>query len=139
MNVIKLTKNVILLTIILSICFCSFLVNPSFCMNEPGVGGSTSVNGNNNLGLPTLDNGYKPTVKEGRATNIIISILNVLTVLGIIAIVIAIAIMGLGSILGSASEKALKQEQFIGIVIAAGLIAGGSIIAKLIISVAESI
>lgn len=99
-----------------------------------------TVQGNDNLGLPNLDSSYKPTISTGDTTlGIISKLLGVLQVLGVIAIVVSIAIMGFGSILGSAGEKAAGQEKMVGIVVAAALITGGSIIAKLLISFAENI
>lgn len=86
------------------------------------------------------DPGYKPTIPSGgKATTIISNILGALTVIGIIAIVIAIALIGFSSILGSASEKAENKEKYVGLIIAAVLITGGSIIARIIISVAETL
>lgn len=94
-------------------------------------------------GLPSLDDeGYKPKVslsEDGKAMNVVVIILNVLTVLGVIAIVVSTALIGFNMILGSASEKAVAQEKFVGIIIASALITGGTIIARIIISVAESI
>ena len=92
-------------------------------------------------GLPNLDDpGYKPTLSStGKATTIISNILGALTVIGIIAIIIAISLIGFGTILGSASQKASNQEKYIGLLIAAGVIAFGSAIARMIISVAETI
>ena len=49
------------------------------------------------------------------------------------------ALIGFGTILGSANEKAQGQEKYVGLVIAALLITGGSVLAKLIINIAESI
>ena len=98
---------------------------------ESGAGGST--------GLPNLNN-YKPTVQIGENAKSRVSIiLGMLQVLGVIAVVIAIALIGFNFILGSASEKAVAQEKFIGIFVAGALMAGGSTIAKMIISIAENI
>ena len=111
--------------------------------SDAGGGSSNEDNtaqGNEGLGLPPLDNTYKPSVSMGTTTlGVITTLLSVLQVLGVVTIVISIAIMGFGSILGSASEKAAGQEKMVGIVVAAALITGGSIIAKMIISVAEKI
>lgn len=91
-------------------------------------------------GLPNLDDsGYAPQITSGKATTIISNILGVLTVVGIIAIVVAIALIAFESILGSASEKAESKGKYVGLVIAAGVITGGSIIARMIISVAETL
>ena len=90
-------------------------------------------------GLPSLSD-FEPQISMGSQSKSIISgILGALTVIGIIAIVLSIAIIGFNTILGSASEKAAGQEKYGGLVIAAVLITSGSIIARLIISLAENI
>lgn len=94
----------------------------------------------NSNGLPTLGEGYRPTISVGGKTETIISnLLGALTVIGLITIVIAIAMIGFGYIMGSASEKAEMQSKFVGILIAAAIITGGSIIARIIISTAETL
>lgn len=136
MRISKIIYISILLAIVTIMC------NSCTCYAAPTDGGSDTsgeVGGSSEIGLPTLDETYRPVVGEGRATNIVVSILNVLTAVGVVAIVIAVTLIGFGSILGSASEKALGQEKMVGIIIAAVLMIGGSIIVKLIISVAESI
>lgn len=93
-------------------------------------------------GLPDLEGNYAPTIgiaTDGNTVTIIGQILGVLTVVGIVASVIGIALVGFNSILGSASEKAANQEKYVGIVIAALLITGGSVIARFIISSAENL
>ena len=91
-------------------------------------------------GKPNLEGNYRPTVQMGsNSKNIVSTILGVLTVLGIGIGVIGIALIGFNSILGSASEKAAGQEKYVGIVIAALLITGGSVIARFIINFAENL
>ena len=88
--------------------------------------------------LPDLDQ-YKPTASMGtKSKNIVTTILNVMTVIGVIAIVVWMAMIGFGTILGSAGDKAAGKEKYIGLVVASILLIAGSSIAKLIISVAES-
>ena len=91
---------------------------------------------------PDLDK-FEPTAdlgaEDGKAMNIIETILSVLMVLGIIATVIGLALIGFNSILGSASEKAISQEKYVGIVIAALIIVGASTLAKFIMNFAQNI
>jgi len=101
---------------------------------------ASNLQGNSSGGLPNLkDSGYKPKVTLGVAAVIFSRILGFLTVIGILVTVVGIALIGFGSILGSAGEKAEAQTKLVGIVIAAIVITSGSAIANLIISVAESI
>jgi len=93
-------------------------------------------------GGSTLIGSLKPQVsltKEGNAYTMISTILGVLQVLSVCAVVVSIALIGFNTMLGSANEKALNQEKFVGILVAAALIFGGSYIAQLIISVVQSI
>lgn len=102
-------------------------------------GGEGIITGEN---LPNLDSGYKPTAdfgKDGKAITVIVTILAVLRTLGIITTIIGIALIGFNSILGSASEKAINQEKYVGIVIAAIIIVGASTIVKFIMNFAHNI
>ena len=100
----------------------------------------TEVVGDDAQMLPTLGEGYRPTVTSGtKAIDIISRILGVMNVLGIISIVVAITLIGFGTILGSANEKAVTQEKYVGLLIAALLLTGGSALARMIMSVAEKI
>ena len=91
-------------------------------------------------GKPNLELDYGPTVQMGESSmNIVETILGVLTVSGIAIGIVGIALIGFNSILGSASEKAAGKEKYVGIVIAALLITGGSVIAKLLINFAENL
>ena len=105
-------------------------------------GTSNRVEGNSDKGLPTLDNSYKPEVTittGGSVMKIVVTILSTLTVVGVVVIVVSIALIGFNSILGSANGKAQGQEKYIGLFIAALVITGASILAKMIITVAESL
>lgn len=100
----------------------------------------TSIKGDSSTGLPQLDGGYKPSANlGGTSKNIVVTILNILTVLGIVAVVIGIALVGFGTILGSASEKAIAKEKYVGLLIAAIVITAGSTIAKVLVKVAENL
>lgn len=95
-------------------------------------------------GLPALDDGYRPTVSitgdgSSRFEKIIIKLLNFLTVLGICVIVVATAVVGFDSMLGSANQKAIAKEKYIGLIIAALILVVGSVLARVVINVAESI
>lgn len=118
----KITKIVykILLIVLLSVICSSCVCYASADLNDPSI--------------------FKPTVSMGTSTaNIVSKILGVLTMLGVAATFIGIALIGFNTLMGSASEKAVNQEKYVGIVIAALLIAGVSSIAKVIIGFAESI
>lgn len=144
----------IVYTLILSIVIIT-LVNPKLCFaaRKPllhEVDGSgyteeeyedvdTPIEGNDDIGLPTLDESFKPTASLGSASSMVSTILSILIVLGIVATVIGIALIGFGSILGSASEKAEAQTKIVGIVVAGILITSGCSIAKILISIAEKI
>jgi len=91
-------------------------------------------------GLPNLEGNYRPSVDlGGSASTIIARILGALQAVGIILIVVSIALIGFNSIMSSANEKAVAQEKYVGLFVAALIIIGGSTLAKLIASVAESI
>lgn len=100
---------------------------------------STPVDGDSATGLPTLDNNYKPTADVTGSKSTIQLILGVLTVIGVVAIVVGTVLIGFNTILGSASEKAIAQEKYVGLVIAAVIIIAGSTIAKFLISTVEKL
>ena len=96
----------------------------------------------NRKGCLIFGSGYKPKVdlgEDGTSQDIVEKILGVLTVVGVLTIVISIALLGLSSIMASASEKAINQEKFVGVLIAALVMTGGSAIARIIVQFAESI
>ena len=96
------------------------------------------VKGDTKTGLPSLNNNFKPTASiTGTAKSTVELILGVLQVVGIVAVVVGIGLIGFNTILGSAGEKAIAQEQYVGIVIAAVVITAGSTIAKFLINAAE--
>lgn len=133
-----LYKIIILTTLIAMIIPCNMSFAKSGFINQGIV--LTGINiGTSSSELPDLDK-YQPQPDFGvNAKRIISTILGVLTVIGIIVIVLSIAIIGFNTILGSASEKAEGKEKYVGIFIAALFITFGSIIARIIISVAENI
>ena len=139
MNIIKILEKIALITILFFICFSLFFEMPSYASEVPDEGyEGSAVAGDADKGLPSLNDNYKPKASNGKPIEIVEKILGVLTIIGVIAMVIVVAVMGFGLILGSASDKALKQEQMVGLLIAAALITGGSLIARIIISAAES-
>ena len=101
-------------------------------VTEVPEGGGTGV------GLPSLGAVSRPTAQGGTIIDVTIIILNATIVIGFILITVFIAITGFGMILGSAEEKAVTKEKFTGYLIAAFVLTGGAVIAKIIISVAES-
>lgn len=141
MKINKILYKIILTLMLLIICSTSIC----YARHDPGGGRGEPTDDSSSESsssmLPSLDDDeYRPQIQlqEGESTlTIIETVLGFLIVIGICAVVIAIALIGFNSMLGSASEKALNQEKFVGIFIAACLITGGSIIAKFIISVAE--
>lgn len=89
-------------------------------------------------GIPDPGN-YKPTIDTNPVSKEMVGkILSILQVIGVIGTVIAIAIIGLKTIFGSAGEKALEKEKYVGILIAVIMITSGITIAKFIISAVES-
>lgn len=96
-------------------------------------------------GLPSFGEEYRPQIDVSSgssgtsATSIISKILGVLSVIGVALIVVSIGLIGFNTILGSASEKAASQGKYVGLLIAAALLTGGTAIAKMIISVAETL
>lgn len=90
--------------------------------------------------LPTLGEGYRPTVTSAtKAKDIISKILGFMRVLGIVVMVVAVAAIGFCTIMGSANDKAVSQEKFVGIFIASLMLIGGSSLAIMIMSAAEKL
>lgn len=131
-------KIVIILTLILMCISSTCYARVELTDTELGGGGGG--NGDPSKGLPsTTDLGYKPIPNLGTDSKGMINIiLGALTVVGIVVVVIGIGLIGLNILTGSASEKAVNQEKIVGIVIAALLIAGSSVIARIIINFAEN-
>ena len=75
----------------------------------------------------------------GKANEIISGLLGVFTVLGAITTVVSIAIIGFNTILGSANEKAEHNQKLVGVIVGAIVLMCGSIIAKALIGVAETL
>lgn len=151
MKIMKILYQIILIMMLIIMCdSCTCyarIVGPEASLYEGETSGessesSSTVTGDESTGLPNIGPGYKPTVDlgdTGTSKDIIEKILGVLTVLGAISIVISIALIGFNSIMASASEKAVNQEKFVGLLIAAAVMTGGSTIAQMIIKFAESI
>lgn len=133
----KILYKIILILALIIMCTSSICYAEQELPDIHDGGGKGIITGD---GLPDLDGNYKPTVQMGDSSkNIVSTILGILTVLGIVVGVVGIALIGFNTILGSASEKAAGQEKYVGIVIAALLITGGSVIAKFIINFAENL
>ena len=83
---------------------------------------------------------FRPGVKD-EEINIVMpkisAISSVLFVIGIISTAVLLAVIGFTTMLGSANEKALAQEKYMGFLVGAILITTISTIAKVIIQVAE--
>lgn len=92
-------------------------------------------------GLPNLnDEGYKPVANlDGTPKTIVSKILGALQAIGGILIVISIALIGFNTIMASANDKAVAQEKYIGLLVAALVITFGSTLARAIASVAEGL
>lgn len=145
MRIDKIVFKIMVLTILIVICN-SYICFAAQDLNDDLGGGGTpsedipiTVEGDASKRYPTLDSNYKPDVEGSKVIEITNSILGVIMVIGVICIVVFIALTGFGTILGSASEKAELKSKFVGYIIAAILITSGATIAKLIISVAETL
>ena len=120
----KMIRSVYIIILSMLIVMCSswkcYAASPGmqgFQQHEfdGGSGGAnkdTSLEGNAELGLPTLDNSYKPQISlgtgENRVSNIISTILSFLTIIGVCMFVVAIAVIGFDTMMGSANEKAIE-------------------------------
>ena len=148
MKMIRIIYIIILLMLIVmcNCCKC-YAVPPGMAGNQShqndGGGGGTYVPGDDTLMLPNIDNSYKPSVSlntaNSRVGNIISKLLGFLTVIGICVLVVSTAAIGFDFMMGSANQKAISKEKLVGILIASILLTGGSILAKIIINIGESI
>lgn len=139
MKIIKILYQIILITILIVMC-SSCICFAAKKENLPPLPEDATVTGDESIGLPDLNNGYKPTTDlGGTGEEIVGKILGVAIAIGGIAGVISIALIGFNTILGSASEKAANQEKYIGVLVGAILITSGSIIARIIMSFADKI
>ena len=81
---------------------------------------------------------YQPNINTNPVSKgILEKILSILQVIGVIGIVISVAMLGFKTVMGSASDKAVEQEKYGGILIATVMITSGISIAKFIISTLE--
>ena len=99
-------------------------------------------NRQNSQGLPDLDSVTQPSVELSNgniAFTVVTTILGALRVVGVIALVISISLLGFGAIMGSANDKAIAKEKYMGILVASIMIVAGSAFAEMIIKAAESI
>ena len=79
---------------------------------------------------------YKVSAEENTTvTNLINTILGILTAVGAVMAVVIIAMIGFGYVMGSAEEKAVNKEQLITLLVGAIVLIAGSQIVKLIYNV----
>lgn len=147
----KIKRSVYIITLLILMvmhnCSICYAAPPGMQGNQAhqndGGGGGTYVPGDDTLMLPSLDNSYKPSVSldtaNSRVGDIISKLLGYLTVIGICVIVVSTAAIGFDFLMGSANQKAISKEKLIGLLIASILLTGGSILAKIIINIGESI
>ena len=131
MKISKIIYKILLVTLlIITVASSAYQVQAT----DETAGGSGSAGAG--TGLPDLSI-FRPT---GGGSNQILSkiggILSVLRLLGVVMTVVSIAIIGFGTILGSASEKADYQQKLTGVIFAGIFLIASTSIAKLIISVA---
>ena len=139
MKLNEIVCKIIILMFLIIICASNICIAAPEINYDPDLSGGQPQQNPTTQGDIEIDySSHRPVLGSG-ATGLISKILGALIVVGIIAIVISIALIGFSTILGSASEKALAQEKFGGIFIAAILLTGIFGIAKLLISVAEQI
>lgn len=130
---------IIIFSIILTIIYFGPFSNLSNAINADYWSGEyrDSESNSSSDGIPNTGM-YEPTGDTNPiAKGMLQKTLATLQVIGVIATVIAIAFIGFKTIIGSASEKAVEKEKFIGILVAAVMITGGITIARFIISVVE--
>jgi len=131
---------IIIFSIILTIIYFGPFCNLSNARNADFLTGEyrDSEKNSSSDGIPNTGM-YEPTIKENPISKgMLQKILGVLQVIGIIGTVVAIALIGFKTMLGSASEKAVEKEKYIGILIAVVMITSGITIAKFIIAVVET-
>lgn len=88
-------------------------------------------------GLPDLSQ-YKPELNVGdNSITLIAKLLDVMTTIGVIITIVAVALIGFNMITGSAEEKAVSKEKFVGILIAGIIISSSTLIVQAIISIIE--
>lgn len=83
----------------------------------------------------SVDTGsFRPEIQEGKIIDSAEIILGAIVAVGGVLITVFIAITGFGIILGSAEEKAVAKEKFVGYIIAAVVLFGGAAIANFLIN-----
>lgn len=144
MKITNLLIKVFLIMLIMIVC------NSCICYGAPGGGlggdqfytddgGTPPGTGGSDFSINYSD--YQPSIHDAdRVTGSVIpKILGILQVIGVALIVVSGALIGFNTILGSASEKAVNQEKFVGLVIAALILTAGTTLAKFLIDFAENI
>lgn len=97
--------------------------------------GSTSV-----MAAGALIDNMKPTYEDNNGvTNFGQKIINMISTAGVVIAVIVLLVLGIKYMIGSASEKAEYKKTMIPYLVGALLIFGASAIAKVIVSVAQSV
>lgn len=130
---------IIIFSIILTIIYFGPFCNLSNAINADFWTGEfrDSEKNSSSDGIPNTGM-YKPTIDPNPISRgKLEKILSILQVIGVIGTVIAVAFVGLKTILGSANEKAIEKEKYMGILVAAVMITSGITIAKFIISIVE--
>lgn len=131
---------IIIFSIILTIIYFGPFCNLSNARNADFWTGEyrDSEKNSSSDGIPNTGM-YEPTIKKNPISKgKLEKILSILQVIGVIGTVIAVAFVGLKTILGSANEKAIEKEKYMGILVAAVMITSGITIAKFIIAVVET-
>lgn len=130
---------IIIFSIILTIIYFGPFCNLSNARNADFWTGEyrDSEKNSSSDGIPNTGM-YKPIIDTNPiSSGKLEKILSILQVIGVIGTVIAVAFVGLNTILGSANEKAIEKEKYMGILVAAVMITSGITIAKFIISIVE--
>lgn len=149
-RIIYITTILLMLIVVFNSCNCYAAKLPN--LPEQGTWDSpeepedsqtdTPLEGNTTIGLPTLDDSYRPSIsldaENSKFLDMISTLLSYFIVIGICVIVISTAIIGFDFMMGSANQKAVAKEKFVGLFVAAILLISGSVIAKIIINIAES-
>lgn len=134
----KIKFFIIFLGIILVMTLFKPFSNVSNAMDAGLAFGDDKVSGaTTSDGIPNTAK-YQPSINTNPISRgILEKILSILQVVGIIGIVISVAMLGFKTVMGSASDKAVEKEKYVGILIAAVMIISGISIAKFIISAIE--
>lgn len=96
---------------------------------------STSV-----MAASTIIDGMKPTyTSESGITNVGQKIVDIISTVGVVIAVIVLLVLGIKYMVGSASEKAEYKKTMIPYLVGAVIVFGASAIAKVVVSMAQSL